>query len=333
MQNRRRPIDRIHWIDIARGICIMAIVLYHTESYYIDYRHVFQYEWLTNVLKTFYFLSGYLLYQEGQTYDNKYLAYKTQRIVKGLVIPYFLFTTLMAVPKSYVHGYDIADTIIDIVMGNASWFITALIVAELFFIIILRFCRRKTVALAVMSIAGILLARLLSQVTYLNPWRYIEALAVFVFLFLGYLYHQYERFFHRWNRLYTMVGAAVFIIIMKVITESYHIELTIHPLRITSISIYMIDAIIGIALIVSISQLMVSNRLIEYTGKLSILIYFLNGGVSVFTSTIMNRIGFIYDELYYRVVLVFILNYLILLLLSYIIYRYLPFMIGKQRRG
>ena len=66
------------WIDLVRGFCMLAILVHHTEMYYvgeaiIDYRF-----FADNALCTFFFISGYLFYKE--TPFN--LKYKLLSILK-----------------------------------------------------------------------------------------------------------------------------------------------------------------------------------------------------------------------------------------------------------
>lgn len=332
MQNSCYQIERIHWIDVARGFCMIALVLYHTESYYIDTYHVFQYNWCSNFLKTFFFLSGYLLYKEGIEYDEDYISHKTKRIIKTLLIPYFIFTLILILPKCYAHSLDIQEALMNIIAGKASWFITTLILSELLFITILRWSKNKVLMLALTSILGLAVALILSKTTIHNPWCFQQSLAVFCLLFLGFVFHQYEQYFRHLNWTYVLLSTAVLIVILKIIVKKENIVLNIYPLEISNLTFYFMDTIVGISLIIAISKLIAKNKLLEYTGKLSIIIYFLNGGVSVITSRIMNQVGFSYDEQYFRVIILFFINYLIVLFVSHMIYQYLPFMIGRNEQ-
>jgi hypothetical protein len=111
MQDSYHKIERIHWIDFTRGLCMIVVVFYHTESYYIDVYHVLKYDWLSNFLKAFFFLSGYLLFKREEKHDSTFLKYKLNRIIRSLIIPYFAFTLILAVPKCYAHGLDIGETL------------------------------------------------------------------------------------------------------------------------------------------------------------------------------------------------------------------------------
>ena len=123
------------WIDLVRGFCMLAILVHHTEMYYvgeaiIDYRF-----FADNALCTFFFISGYLFYKETPFH----LQYKFLSILKTIIIPYFIFMSVIALPKALAHGkfVSISDSILSIVLGQQSWFITALATAEIIFSILL----------------------------------------------------------------------------------------------------------------------------------------------------------------------------------------------------
>ena len=49
---------RKHWIDLLRGICMIAILLDHTEIYYTGDNIINYNFYVVNVLLTFFFISG-----------------------------------------------------------------------------------------------------------------------------------------------------------------------------------------------------------------------------------------------------------------------------------
>ena len=52
--------QRKRWINLARGICMMMILLFHTEVYYIGSEIIPYHLYVENSLAGFFFLSGYL---------------------------------------------------------------------------------------------------------------------------------------------------------------------------------------------------------------------------------------------------------------------------------
>ena len=55
---------RKHWIDNLRGVCMLAILLDHTEVYYSGVNIINYNVYVTDALYLFFFLSGYLMYKQ-----------------------------------------------------------------------------------------------------------------------------------------------------------------------------------------------------------------------------------------------------------------------------
>ena len=60
--------QRIEWIDFLRGIAMILILIFHTEMYYKEYDATPYYVYTTNAIILFYFISGYLFYQNNILY-------------------------------------------------------------------------------------------------------------------------------------------------------------------------------------------------------------------------------------------------------------------------
>ena len=90
-------LKRIGWIDNLRGFCMLAILLDHTESYYLDYHIINQNLYLTDALVFFFILSGYLMYKPQQQFC---IAHKMKSIGRSLLMPYFIFYITSSTSKS-----------------------------------------------------------------------------------------------------------------------------------------------------------------------------------------------------------------------------------------
>lgn len=125
--------ERKTWIDLLRGFSMLAILLDHTEIYYTGGNIIDYNLYVANVLVVFFFLSGYLFHKDsGFSLRSKLIS-----IGRGILMPYFIFTCTLAVPKALAHGSDIANTFLTVLTGEASWFIAALAVAETAFALLL----------------------------------------------------------------------------------------------------------------------------------------------------------------------------------------------------
>lgn len=181
------PNQRKIWIDTTRGLCMLAILLHHTEMYYakeaiIDYRL-----FVDNALSIFFFVSGYLFYKES-TCTTFSIKRKIKSIIKTIIIPYFIFMSFIAYPKAIVHGnfHSIFEILLKILTGRESWFITALATAEIIFSLLLYLSKRNklilTLGVAAFLITAIMMEENILTIKY-NYWNIMDGCLAITFLY------------------------------------------------------------------------------------------------------------------------------------------------------
>lgn len=319
--------ERVGWIDFLRGIAMILILVFHTEMYYKEYDVTPYYIYTSNAIILFYFISGYLFYRNGTFQWRKRII----GIARSLLIPYFIFTTLIAIPKLLIRQMDInwTEIALNIVTGRASWFIAALIVAETAFSILLWISRGKQIWLSTVAILCFITYYLIPFNQH-NYWQWQDALLALDFLYLGYLYHQYKDCFHTINKpLYTLL-LLIILIIIKV--YEYHVDLPMRNIAIENVPLFLADSIVWLLLIISVIRYIPSCKLIEWTGQHCIVYYFLCGGCPMIISMLMNMIGLPYDGFLYRYLLDFVLVFMLTTAITWLIYKYVPFITGKVRK-
>ena len=330
---------RKQWIDLARGFCMMAILLDHTEVYYTGNNIIPYHYYITNALIGFYFISGYLFYKNN--YFN--YTYKIRSILRTIIKPYFIFTFIISISKTYCLGdeNDMFSSLKHIVYGQASWFIAALIVGELIFSTIVYISKSKTWILSTLSIVCFALSIVLSHQHASYPWQINNALQAILFINLGYLYHQFEEYFNRFNTpLYIFLLLLLFIII-KVYEEYDAWNMYISPILIDNYALFIIDTLLFSHLLICLCKQMEKyhsnnkiqqtiNDMIAWTGAHSLVYYFLSGGIPLLVSTAMNKINYAYEGNYLRVIITFISVYIITSIFTWIIYRFFPYITGKR---
>ena len=317
--------ERIKWIDFLRGISMLMILLFHTEVYYKDYDVTPYHIYTTNAIILFYFISGYLFYRHKQFCLKK----KIISIVKSLIKPYFIFTTLIAAPKLFIRQETInwQEIVINILCGRASWFIAALIVAELLFSISLWISHGKNKWLIILAITCFITYYIIPFNQH-NYWQWQDALLAFVFIWLGYVFHQYHSFFRTMSKpLYSLL--LLFILIQIKIYE-YHIELPMRNIAVQNIPLFLLDASVWLMFIISTINYIPRCKIIEWTGVHCIIYYFFCGGVPLITSLLLNKIGFPYDGFIYRYLIAVIIVYIMITAITWFIYKYLPVLTGKK---
>jgi len=320
------------WIDLVRGFCMLAILVHHTEMYYageaiIDYRF-----FADNALCTFFFISGYLFYKE--TPFN--LKYKLLSILKTIIIPYFIFMSVIALPKALAHGkfVSVSDSILSIVLGQQSWFITALATAEIIFSILLYLSKQYKWVLPIgvlISFIGIILLTGNEQMLAHNYWNIMDGLLAISFLYIGYLYHQKENVINRFP-LYLYIIPFILFFISKWVIVEYKVYCYLGPVDIDNYPVFIVDNVLAILLITRLCKLLPDMKPISWMGSHVIVYYFLCGGVPLTLSVLANKIGFSYYGNYLQVIVVLIAVYLMITLLTWFIYKYIPWATGRFNR-
>jgi fucose 4-O-acetylase-like acetyltransferase len=316
---------RTSWIDFAKGICMSAIILDHTESYYIDTHHVLQYNWyVVNVLLVFFFISGYLFYK-NEKFD---LKHKIISICKRLLLPYFIFTSLIAFPKAIIHGQstEFIDIAKQIILGQASWFVSALIISEILFALLIKISKGNHYIMAPICILAFF-ANYLFKIPNIPFWTINQSLLVIGFLYAGYLFHHKEIFL-KTVHIFVLLPL---IILLKYIETKDGINMILYPLDINNYLFFIIDSILCCWIIISISHKINKNKAIEWIGSHSLVYYFLCGGIPYIIGKSITCIGFSYDGQYYRVLIVFLFNMIGISIVTYLIYKYIPFITGNKR--
>lgn len=312
--------NRIGWIDFLRGLSMMLILVFHTEVYYKEYDVTPYYIYVTNAIILFYFISGYLFYRP----ESFNLKKKLNAITRSLLFPYFIFTSLIAVPKLLVRqeAINLQEIVINILLGRASWFIAALIVGELFFALLLTKTRGKITWLLTDAIACLIIYYVIPFNQH-NYWQWQDALLAVSFLSAGYIYHQYDNHFNTINKpLYSLIFLLILIIIK---VYEYHVDLPMRNIAIENVPLFLADCIVWLMLVISIIRYIPRCKMIEWTGHHCIIYYFLCGGCPLIISIFFNKIGLPYNNYLYRYLLALIAVYLLATTLTYLIYKYIPF--------
>lgn len=308
---------------------MMAILLFHTEVYYNNGIEIINYNlYVCDALIIFFFLSGYHFYNpdiklEEHAVRLENLKRKLKKIFLRLVLPYFFFTSIIAFPKAIAHGAstDFSEILIKIISGNASWFIVALAIAETMFSTILCLCKGKKFILPISALIMFAFSIYLSTTGINYYWQFENACMAFSFLYLGYFFHEKENHFNHFNNIYYISILLLILIITKVYVLINGISMFIEPIKINNVPFFIINATVSIILMVNIAKRLPRIKMIEWTGRHSLVYYFFCGGVPLTISTIFNKIGFEYNGQYYRIILAFALVYLMASVITFFCYK------------
>ena len=252
-------------------------------------------------------------------------------IGRSLLLPYFLFTIVLALPKALVHGHSIdwESLLLPILTGRASWFIAALIVSETVFSLFLWITRGKVIPLFLLSFCALVGSVLLTKQSTDYPWCINNALQAVLFLYIGWFYQCRKEVFNRINTpLYTSF-LFIFLVVIKGYATYKGMHTMIYPMGIDSYFLFFLDMLTSIFLLVNICKQLPRFKLLEWVGAHSIVYYFVCGGVPLCLSLALEKVGLDYHGAYYSVLIAYALVCIVASGIVAIVYRYLPFMLGK----
>lgn len=312
----------------------MVLILYfHTEMYYIGYDFIPYGLYVSNVLMAFFFISGYLFYKEdnGSSFS---LSTKLRSIARGIIMPYFIFTTAMALPKAVAHNNftSLSELAANIIMGRASWFVTALAVAEILFAIAVAASERYK-ARWILPLSAVITAVAAFHIDCeaIFVWNTNIALMAVLYLYCGYVYHQNETKIASYIYGIRLLPILIAVILIKWYECSDNMSMLVFPLDITSFPVFFIDTMLSVVFIIGISKIAPATRLLTFIGRNSIVYYFLCGGIPLTVSYGMGRIGLPYGGNHLTVVITFIIVCAVATIATWTICRYIPFVTGRRK--
>ena len=334
---------RLLWIDLLRGFLMLAIIFDHTEICFTGDNIVPYRMYVPDVLMAFFFLSGYLFYRP----EGFRLRHKLHSWLRGVLMPYFIFTSALALPKAWLHGAggSISDLLLTILTGQGSWFIASLAVAELLFCFLLWLSRAHWRWLAGAGLFAVALAygfgtrRLAFEA---NWWHVNEAVVALPFLLLGYMVHRFDSLGTRWRlglfALLLMLSLPVNVLVASSSWPSVLVGALVLPrlfLVKNALSVLLLYLLFTISQRDGVRWVEQMPRwlaaMVSWTGRRSIVYYFFSSGVPTALTAVFSRLGYTYRGCYVEVLVVFLLNLLLITLVTWAIYRYLPWTTGRRK--
>lgn len=320
--NYKTKINRYDWIDTGKGWLILSVLYYHCECYYNNGAVVSLF-WIPFFMTCFFFMSGFVFH----TKEEFNIVHKIQSILYKLLWSYIVFTSIILIPKAFVRGYSIKEGLISVIMGKASWYVAALIVAEI--LLCLLFMKRwKQYQLLVVSIFLLLISIVLNNYIDYEPWFFIKGISGAAYMILGHLFYLNKEKFNALLKIkYLFITMLTFLIVRYAMyiydnssiynENSLPWDFSIYTLM------FVVESILGI-LMCYIFFTLFSNKYIKFAGKNSLSYYYLNGGVILVLSTVFSKI---LPYNYFFNVVVFIITNLFLSITGFIINKYFHFLL------
>lgn len=339
---------RYDWADFMRGLMMFMVVLYHSEVYYGN-GHSWSWTFEPVFLSGFFFVSGYLFTRDITCLSIKE---KSKHVFRAIVIPYFIWVLLLALPKILVGHAQPYQLTLDIITLRASWFVITIGVLQLIYSVILKTIPSiiniviSTLVLFLIGYGLVVMYRNSPSLIIDNPWLNSPelpnrlpicinlALVQSPFFAIGIIFRHYERkvmlddFFSAKYLIFTFFAYSVLYIIID--HTYWKSSMCVGVDAYNNILLICLWSIIGIWTIMCLSKLIQYCRPINYIGKHSILFYFLNGGVLTIVSAIAKNVPFMNPENYGWQIVVAIIATAVMFPCVWFINKYIPVIAGNK---
>ena len=266
MRVEQSRVERLSWLDILKGIGIILVVIGHIYSN----RTVSN--WLYSFHMPLFFLAA------GWVYKEKTVITDIKRRIQTIVVPYFSFGLLVLLYWQVIErrfrdsDMSFMDSLLGLFTGCYDnldfnvhlWFLPCFFVTVVLFNILVNLGDRKIayVISALMSLIYVVLPMPELPWGFNRVFKYIGFYAVGVFLV-----RRETRIVDR--KVRTGIVAVVLIIL--------NFFLSLHNL--TTGIMWFVTALIGVAALILISQLINENKILQYFGRISLIVLCIHGPI------------------------------------------------------
>lgn len=321
--------ERIHYIDIAKGILIICVVITHTPAFAKTYG-VDGFQWLESLrplfnsyfMPAFFCITGFCTnFGKGSVLSFIFKKFKT------LVVPNIIVSLGIPFVSLAIHGncgsWNLLQTIFDFVSTGGFWFLDALFFATLIYIYIYR-CSALSKYRLVVSLLFLVIGCAIYYFRLPNPWNIQQALLLLPFVCMGHNLRECPL-----KKRHEDVMLAIFLLITMCdiifnfplggIMGKISLNLFWFPLL-------LLQSFCGAIFIIKLSKIIEKSCVLETIGKASLSIYIFHMYFLTKTLPIMSNITmtFLFGLAYISFIL------LICVVVDKILNtKYLKFVLGK----
>lgn len=314
--------ERLSWLDILKGIGIILVAIGHIYSN----RTVFN--WLYSFHMPLFFLAA------GWVYKEKTILMDIKKRIQTIVVPYFSFGLLVLLYWQVIERRfrDSDMSFIDSLFGLFSgcydnldfnvhlWFLPCFFVTVVLFNIMVNLGGRKVayIASALMSLVYVVLPMPELPWGINRVFKYIGFYAVGVFLA---------------RRETRIVGRRIRAGVIAVVLLTLNFLLVLYNL--TTGVMWFVTALIGVAAMILISQVINENRVMQYIGRISLTVLCIHGPVyRIVVKIVSIPLHMSTDTVRENFLLAMIVVAVTMLICSIayeIVIRIAPWMVGKKK--
>ena len=334
--------NRISWIDIVKGICVLTVVVHHAHFIVSGDYPIWGYNWLNGIIIGFFMSAFFVITGYCSNFNLPCIPFLWKNL-KTIIVPCFCLYYLnhwIEEAKSFFF-YD-ADWITwshffspgirtFIREGGYYWFLIALFLAKMLYYVFNRFIKNPP-AIIIVSLFLLLLAVVcahLDQVPNYFYWQ--QAMILTPYLPLGVLLKEHGDIIK--SKGWVSLSLYVFFISLFVLMGKSIPSVTrTIDISVLTIPVYLFLSLTGTMAIWWLSQIIGKSHLLEYFGKNTLIIYTLNFSVLGLVSTFLFTIYEPQNALTFNLMfwLTIIISIVILSFLSLLLnVKYVRFVLGK----
>lgn len=333
----------INWINLVRAFCIFAVFFVHCENYYGSRIVLVDSVVRPFYVNAFFFVSGYLLLRKQlsePTVDEKFSQYvhdggckQLLNIFFRIVVPSILFSLIEYFPKKVIQGgsLEVRPFLYETIGGCTYWFTSALVVAEILFVLLfLTRCRNVwlyfILAIIFACFGDYLATNNLNIVSdsVAFPWQYKQGLICMVYVAAGGVYWRYEDSIHRllkdnWILLLLIVAYSVLAICFySYLAKGYLVSMCLtHPVGV-------VFGIFASLLLVELCKKLSEMKPLTFIGQNTIGFYFMSGALPIVLSMTVHR--FLHGSSLLGLTIVFFGSCIIGFVAVYLMNRFAPWL-------
>ncbi len=327
--------ERIHWIDIAKGIAIICVFLGHTittEGVLSSFIYLFH-------MPLFFMLSGYCFSAKrdfGPFVLNK---------LKTVILPIFtlgltgsVLTALAAVfiqHQSVDWKWVFLNPIVQYKEHSLLWYLASLFVAIIIFYVIVKLTKDKPVPIILISLGlGIISYAVIEIFGITLPWDILTSLIALTFIAIGYLIKKCD-FTDKLSRPWILPVSLAVCAGAGYLNIRFFGGSEMHTQQFGNLLLFYVSAIAGCIMVMSFSAVVIKkSKVLEYFGRNTLIFYALEPIQYFVNFALKTADGVIhFTSSHLLSFAATIIAVAIICLLSsaaaYIINRFLPFLIGK----
>lgn len=275
--------DRLHYLDIAKGIGILLIIFGHTLGSN-SFRHILY----AFHIPLFFFVSGMLFHHRSYEHFITFLKKNS----KGILLPYFViaFLTLLLWYISSDRVISVAELqkqIFGIFYGSSKnsylgfnvslWFLPVLFLTRVGFWLITKITNKKPFIFGILFILSIIgFGLFLYHPNIVLPFGLDTALTGMVFFGFGYLWSSKEDKDVLRKKYGIFLALFMLIITLGVAHYTYSLydlQIDMRINRLNNYPLFYLGAISGISMVLAVSYAIGRNRILEYFGKRSLILF------------------------------------------------------------